>query len=38
MFAMTNESNYLVEKLANTIGIDINEGDNKFKISLKRIA
>jgi len=38
MFAMTNESNYLVEELANTIDIDINEEDNKFKISLKRIA
>jgi len=36
MFAMTNKSNYLVEKLVSTISIDINERDNEFKSSLKR--
>ncbi len=38
MFAMTNELNYLVEKLVNTISININKRDNEFKNLLKRIA
>lgn len=37
MYAMTNKSNYLIEKLINTIDIDINKKNNKFKNSLKRI-
>jgi len=37
MFAITNKSNYLVEKLASTISIDINKKNNKFKSLLKRI-
>jgi len=37
MFAITNESNYLIKKLANTINININKKDNEFKSLLKRI-
>jgi len=38
MFAVANGPNYLVEELASTTGIDINEGDNEFKSPLERTA
>lgn len=36
MFAMKNELICFIEKLTNTINIDINEKDNEFKNSLER--
>lgn len=36
MFVVKNELICFIEKLTNTIDIDINEKDNEFKNSLKR--
>ncbi len=36
MYAMKNESSYLIEKLASTTNINIDERDNEFESSLER--
>lgn len=38
MYAVENESSYLIEELASTTDIDINEGDNEFESPLERTA
>lgn len=38
MYAVENGPSYLIEELASTTGIDINEGDNEFESPLERTA